>query len=80
MSSKSNSWQRDALFGYPLTNPIPQIAANGTIISGGGSVSNAPAYINTPFDVLQQRASDNDSTLLGDFINVNARAAVESNL
>jgi beta-glucosidase len=47
-----------ALFGYPLTDPIPQIAANGTIISGGGSVSNAPAYINTPFDILQQRASD----------------------
>lgn len=41
--------------------PVSQIAINGTIISGGGSGSNTPAYINSPFEALQQKAWENDS-------------------
>jgi beta-glucosidase len=41
-----------AFLGIPQPVPISQIAINGTIISGGGSGSNTPAYINAPFDAL----------------------------
>jgi len=58
--------------------PISQIAANGTIISGGGSGSNSPAYISSPFDALQQRAYDDGTAIFWDFINVNDTAFVDA--
>ena len=64
-------------YGTPQEVPISQIAINGTIISGGGSGANSPAYINAPFDALQERAYENDTTILWDFINVNATANVD---
>ncbi|KIN00041.1 glycoside hydrolase family 3 protein [Oidiodendron maius Zn] len=63
--------------GTPLTVQLSQIAINGTIISGGGSGANSPAYINAPFDALQERAYRDNSTVLWDFVNVNATAAVD---
>lgn len=63
--------------GTPFTVPISQIAPKGTIISGGGSGATSPAYINAPFDALQQRAYDDDSTILWDFVNVNSTATVD---
>ena len=64
-------------FGTPQVVPISQVAINGTIISGGGSGANSPAYINAPFDALQERAYQDGSTILWDFINVNATATVD---
>jgi beta-glucosidase len=63
--------------GTPQVIPISQIAINGTIISGGGSGANSPAYINAPFDALQEKAYQADTTILWDFINVNATANVD---
>jgi beta-glucosidase len=36
--------------------PFPPIAANGTIISGGGSAAVTPVYISSPFQALEARA------------------------
>jgi beta-glucosidase len=45
----------------------PQIAINGTIISGGGSGANAPAYISAPFDAIQEQAYQDGTSLFWDF-------------
>jgi beta-glucosidase len=63
--------------GTPQVVPVSQVAINGTIISGGGSGANSPAYINAPFDALQEKAYEDDTTILWDFINVNATANVD---
>jgi beta-glucosidase len=65
-------------FGLPTSSyPISQIAANGTIISGGGSGANTPAYINSPFDALQEQAYEDGTTILWDFVNQNGNASVD---
>ncbi|KAK7969418.1 beta-glucosidase [Apiospora saccharicola] len=46
---------------------LPQIAPNGTIISGGGSGAATPAYISSPFDALNSRAYDDGTALFWDF-------------
>lgn len=48
------------------TEPAPQIAINGTIVSGGGSGANAPAYISAPIDALQQQAYLDGTSLFWD--------------
>jgi beta-glucosidase len=48
----------------------PQIAANGTMISGGGSGANAPAYISAPFDAIKEQAYVDGTSLYWDFLNV----------
>jgi beta-glucosidase len=48
----------------------PQIASNGTIVSGGGSGANAPAYISAPFDALKEQAYQDGTSLFWDFLNV----------
>ena len=49
------------------TFPRTQAARNGTIISGGGSGANAPAYISAPFDAIQEQAYKDDTSLFWDF-------------
>ncbi|KAI1434079.1 glycoside hydrolase superfamily [Xylaria sp. CBS 124048] len=44
-----------------------QIAPNGTLISGGGSGANQPAYVSSPFEALSLRAYDDGSSLWWDF-------------
>ncbi|OTB10775.1 glycoside hydrolase family 3 protein [Daldinia sp. EC12] len=44
-----------------------QIAANGTLISGGGSGANMPAYVSSPAAALSQRAYEDDTSLWWDF-------------
>jgi beta-glucosidase len=61
-------------YDYATASPI---AINGTIISGGGSGANSPAYISSPFDALQQQAYEDNSAVLWDFRNVNATANVD---
>ncbi|KAJ8058404.1 hypothetical protein OCU04_012593 [Sclerotinia nivalis] len=62
---------------YQPDTPISQIAINGTLISGGGSGSNNPSYISSPFDAIRQRAFDDGGSIFWDFINVNATANVD---
>ena len=49
--------------------PVPDApwTKNGTLIVGGGSGSNTPPYISSPFDALQARAYDEDISLFFDF-------------
>lgn len=46
---------------------VPQTALLGTLISGGGSGANSPAYISAPYDAIQERAYQDNSALLWDF-------------
>ncbi|KAF2769308.1 putative beta-glucosidase [Teratosphaeria nubilosa] len=52
----------------PLENP-PQVQ-NGTLIVGGGSGSNVPAYISTPYDAIAQRAYQDDASIFFDFTSI----------
>jgi beta-glucosidase len=57
--------------GYiPFVSESPQIAFNGTMISGGGSGANAPAYISAPFDAIKEQAYEDGTSLFWDFMNV----------
>lgn len=42
-------------------------SAKGTIISGGGSGAVSPAYINAPFEAIQQQAYQDGTWLTWDF-------------
>lgn len=53
------------------------IAANGTIISGGGSGANSPAYISAPLDALQEQAFVDGSTILWDTYTAGSTAMVD---
>ncbi|RDW92620.1 beta-glucosidase-9 [Coleophoma crateriformis] len=57
--------------GYSTFGPVDQAARNGTMISGGGSGANAPAYISAPFDALQNQIYEDDTSLLWDFVSAN---------
>ncbi|GIZ49708.1 hypothetical protein CKM354_001273500 [Cercospora kikuchii] len=50
----------------------------GTLIVGGGSGSNVPAYISSPYDALQARAYDDDTSILYDFTSYDPRVMPES--
>ena len=52
----------------PVESP-PQVK-NGTLIVGGGSGSNTPAYISSPYDAIQARAYEDGTTLFYDFTSV----------
>ena len=64
---------------YTYTAPpyMSQIAINGTMVSGGGSGANSPAYINAPFDAISEQAYQDGTTVLWDFVNVNGTAGVD---
>jgi beta-glucosidase len=61
-----------ALFVSALANVTgPGIALNGTLISGGGSGSNTPSYIDAPFNAFQRQAKDDRTFLSWDFYSQN---------
>jgi beta-glucosidase len=66
-----------ALF-EPTLVAVPQIAINGTIISGGGSGANSPAYVSSPFDAITVEAYNDNTNLFWDFTNINSTAAVDA--
>lgn len=49
------------------TTKGPGVALNGTMISGGGSGSTTPSYIDAPFDAFQRQAYEDDTFLAWDF-------------
>jgi beta-glucosidase len=55
----------------------PQTALLGTLISGGGSGANSPAYISAPYDAIQERAYQDNSALLWDFTNTTTSPIVD---
>lgn len=64
-AANATDFLRAVYEGY--RGPPTPIAQNGTIVSGGGSGANAPAYISTPFEALSQRAYEDNSALSWDF-------------
>lgn len=72
--SPSNGEQIGA--NKPLSNAPEK--ANGTLITGGGSGSNSPAYINSPFDALQARAYQDDTSIYYDFQSLSPRVFADS--
>jgi len=55
----------------------PQTAPLGTLISGGGSGANSPAYISAPYDAIQERAYQDNTALLWDFTNTTTSPVVD---
>ncbi|KAL1986154.1 hypothetical protein VTN96DRAFT_6806 [Rasamsonia emersonii] len=60
------------------TGTLPQYAAGGTIISGGGSGANAPPYISAPFDAILEQAHKDNTGLFWDFDSVSPNVDAES--
>ncbi|KAK8125586.1 glycoside hydrolase family 3 protein [Apiospora kogelbergensis] len=54
-------------FALESQDLLPQVAPNGTIISGGGSGAVTPSYISSPFDALNARAYEDGTALFWDF-------------
>jgi beta-glucosidase len=50
-----------------LPGPRSQIVTNGTLLTGGGSGANQPAYLSSAFEALSQRAYDDNTHLWWDF-------------
>ncbi|KAI1636846.1 glycoside hydrolase superfamily [Biscogniauxia mediterranea] len=71
----SSGWNdgSEALAPSDRTTPRSQIASNGTLISGGGSGANQPAYVSSPFEALSLRAYEDDTSLWWDFHSGNPR-------
>lgn len=53
--------------GESAAETYMQIAPHGTLISGGGSGANQPAYVSSPFEALSLRAYEDGSSLWWDF-------------
>lgn len=51
---------------------------NGTLIVGGGSGSNTPAYISAPYDAIQARAYDDDTAIFFDFSSTDPNVVASS--
>lgn len=54
----------------PWGSPAPGIAMNGSLITGGGSGSTTPAYIDAPFDAFRRQAQKDGTCLSWDFYNL----------
>ena len=54
----------------PWYVPVPGIALNGTLYTGGGSGSTTPAYIDAPYDAFLRRARTDGTFLAWDFYNL----------
>jgi len=64
----SGGWNSGANSLAPSDRPIiSQIAANGTLYTGGGSGANQPSYVSSPFEALSIRARNNGTKLWWDF-------------
>ncbi|KAK4547840.1 hypothetical protein LTR36_010559, partial [Oleoguttula mirabilis] len=57
------------LSSEPADSPVPGVALNGTMISGGGSGATTPAYVDAPYDAILRRARQDGTFLSWDFYN-----------
>ena len=60
----------DFLSAEPWYSPVPYIALNGTVYTGGGSGSTTPAYIDAPYDAFLRQARTDGTYLAWDFYNL----------
>ncbi|KAL5315406.1 hypothetical protein ACEPPN_016273 [Leptodophora sp. 'Broadleaf-Isolate-01'] len=78
-----------SVFGYDAASPRKNPSSEGppdhtsqiinqTMIVGGGSGVNNPAYISSPLEALSQRIYEDSSQLLWDITNVNSTAQVDA--
>jgi len=58
------------LSSEPANYPVPAIAINGTMISGGGSGATQPSYVDAPFDAFQRQTRQDNTFLQWDFYNL----------
>jgi beta-glucosidase len=58
------------LSSEPWYSPVPGIALNGTLYTGGGSGSTTPAYIDAPYDAFLRQARTDGTLLAWDFYNL----------
>lgn len=65
----NDTWTRS--FGSSSVTAGSGVARNGTIVSGGGSGANEPAYISSPFAALSARAQQDYTALYWDFESTN---------
>ncbi|EMC91282.1 glycoside hydrolase family 3 protein [Baudoinia panamericana UAMH 10762] len=58
------------LNGIASNNPVsdPPEVMNGTLTVGGGSGSNSPAYLSSPYDAIQARAYNDGTAIFYDFV------------
>ncbi|KAI3572444.1 glycoside hydrolase superfamily [Fusarium oxysporum f. sp. albedinis] len=66
LSSLADPYNALAALVGMASNP-PDIAANGTIVSGGGSGTTSQSLIISPFDALVQQAYEDNTQLFWDF-------------
>ena len=66
----------DIATNVPVKNP-PEIA-KGTLVVGGGSGSNTPAYISSPYDALQAQAYNDGTAIFYDFSSTDPNVAGSS--
>ncbi|KAI7316870.1 putative glycosyl hydrolase [Hortaea werneckii] len=61
-------------------SPVPDapMLHNGTLIVGGGSGSNTPPYISSPFEALKARAYDDDTAIFFDFVSTDPPVVASS--
>ncbi|TKA40209.1 hypothetical protein B0A54_10815 [Friedmanniomyces endolithicus] len=57
-------------FGLPASTTGPGVALNGTMITGGGSGSITPAYIDAPYDAFQRQAYQDRTLLAWNFVDL----------
>jgi beta-glucosidase len=57
------------LSAEPWNTPVPDIALNGTLYTGGGSGSTTPAYIDAPYDAFLRQVKEDGTLLFWDFYN-----------
>lgn len=72
---KAVPWDNPSRFGGGYEVNFGWETFNGTLITGGGSGSNAPPYVVSPFQALQERVSRDHGVLRWDFYSKNPAAA-----
>ncbi|ONH68996.1 putative beta-glucosidase M [Cyberlindnera fabianii] len=56
----------------------PGVSLNGTLICGGGSGANTPAYIDAPLDAFAREAYESDFNIAYDVVSINPNVQPES--
>jgi len=64
-------WTNSARFGGGYEVNFGWNTFNGTLITGGGSGSNTPPYVISPFEAIQKRVIQDRGTVRWDFASVN---------